>query len=170
MSQGPSPHESEFPSETRKPQKGLVSLAMTKGGRVGAWSAGLGGLTAALLFGVHSGWATEPRHGFWKEVVGASLCFGIPLFSFGWVIGYLGGATGGLVGALCVTRVGWSGVLVGAALGCVVAAGMEWLLIPARLFDWRHDWFLYLAAGGIPLGSGIGGWAGAAGLIQKTTL
>jgi hypothetical protein len=172
MNQGPDVQKLQRAVEARQAPQRLPLLAMARGGRAGAWATALGGLTAAVCFGFYSGCTTEARHGFWKEVVGASLCFGIPLFSFGWVIGYGGGAIGGLFGGVCVAKanLGRGGVLLGAVLAGLVAGGVEWLLIPARLFEWHRDWFLFLAAGWMPLGSAFGGYVGALRALRKAAV
>jgi hypothetical protein len=155
-------------SQGQEPRQTLVRLARERGGHVGARAGALGGLAAALLFGAFGTWGSSPRQGFWHEMAGAVLCFGVPLSCFGGVLGYAAGSAGGLVGGFCVHR-GWLGrgaPLLGAAVGIVVALGVEWLLVPFRLLVWQYDWFLYLAAVAIPAGGGFGGWAGTRAALR----
>src|SRR5256885_1884519 len=95
-------------SQGHQPQQTLTRLARARGGLVGARAGALGGLAAALLFGAFGTWGSSPRQGFWHEVVGAVLCFGVPLSCFGGVLGYVAGSAGGLAGGCCVRR-GWLG-------------------------------------------------------------
>src|SRR5947209_12281156 len=134
-------------SRGHRPQETFTQLARERGGRVGARAGALGGLAAALLFGAFGTWGSSLRQGFWHEMAGAVLCFGVPLSCFGGVLGYAAGTAGGLVGGFCVRRGrhGRGALLLGAAVGIFVALGVEWLLVPFRLLVWQYDWFLYLA-------------------------
>jgi hypothetical protein len=158
-------------SQGQEPQQTLARLARARGGRVGARAGALGGLAAALLFGAFGTWGSSARQGFWHEMAGALLCFGVLLSCFGGALGYVAGTAGGLAGGFCVQRgrLGRGAPLLGAAVGILVVLGVEWLLVPLRLLVWQYDWFLYLAVAAIPVGGGVGGWAGTRRALHART-
>jgi hypothetical protein len=149
----------------------LSVLAMSRGGLVGGMAGAMGGLLAALLFGAFGSFGSSPRQGFWQEMTGALLCFGVPMFCFGWVIGYAAGALGGLVGGYFVAqkKLGRAAPWLGAAVGFLAAIGVESLLTLANLLDWRYDWFILVAAACTPVGSGLGGWLGSRLALRSRT-
>jgi hypothetical protein len=159
-------------SQGHHQQETLTRLARKHGGRVGARAGALGALTAALLFGAFGTWGSSPRQGFWHEMAGAVLCFGVPLSSFGGVLGWVAGTAGGLAGGICVRRswLGRGAPLLGAVVGILVALGVVRLLVPVRLLAWQYDWFLYLAAAAIPAGGGVGGWAGTRRAVRALAI